>query len=270
MKIEPEIKAIMNKIEEVSAKHGRWESFADWVSCTAISISNAVDGLHYDMREKEYLQIMKKYDDSERRKFVEMFGILQHLLEMHQREGSYKEILGFIYHEMNLNNENAGQFFTPWSICRMTGGLVFDQKTKEIAEKDGFISIVEPACGAGVTILGGVEAAARLGINPARILVKATDIDPKCVQMTYVQLSLYGIPAVVSHGNTITQEVWSNWYTPVYFLDSWYWLDETPNKRQCEEMELFRRAANPMYAAIRRMEEGRRENGEHEKTDTNP
>jgi len=159
---------------------------------------------------------------------------------------------------MNLNNENAGQFFTPWSICRMMGGLTFDQKAKTIVEKDGLISLMEPSCGAGVTVLGGVEAAAKLDINPARILVKAQDIDQKCVQMTYVQLSLYAIPAVVSHGNTLTQEVWSNWYTPVYLLDAWYWRDETPNELQCKEMELFKRAADPMYAAIRRMEEGRR------------
>ena len=39
--------------------------------------------------------------------------------------------------------------------------------------------------------------------------------------MTYLQLSLYGIPAVVIHGNTITQEQWSIWYTPIYILDRW-------------------------------------------------
>ena len=32
--------------------------------------------------------------------------------------------------------------------------------------------------------------------------------------MAYIQLSLYGIPAVVIHGNTLTMETWSHWYTP--------------------------------------------------------
>ena len=42
----------------------------------------------------------------------------------------------------------------------------------------------------------------------------ATDIDLKCVHMAYIQLSLYGIPAVIIHGNTLTVEEWSHWFTP--------------------------------------------------------
>lgn len=47
------------------------------------------------------------------------------------------------------------------------------------------------------------------------------DIDIKCVYMAYIQLSLYGIPAVVVHGNSLTVEEWSKWYTPIYLLDGW-------------------------------------------------
>ena len=32
--------------------------------------------------------------------------------------------------------------------------------------------------------------------------------------MTYIQLSLYEIPAMVIHGNTLTMEEWDRWYTP--------------------------------------------------------
>jgi len=39
--------------------------------------------------------------------------------------------------------------------------------------------------------------------------------------MAYVQLSLYGIPAVVIHGNTLTLDEWSHWYTPLYILHGW-------------------------------------------------
>lgn len=51
----------------------------------------------------------------------------------------------------------------------------------------------------------------------------ATDIDLKCVYMCYLQLSLYGIPAVVIHGNTLTLEEWSRWFTPVYIAHGWVW-----------------------------------------------
>ncbi|MBQ3255855.1 MAG: hypothetical protein IJA67_00365 [Oscillospiraceae bacterium] len=45
----------------------------------------------------------------------------------------------------------------------------------------------------------------------------ATDIDLKCVHMVYIQLSLYGNPAVIIHGNALTVEEWSHWFTPAMF-----------------------------------------------------
>ena len=56
-----------------------------------------------------------------------------------------------------------------------------------------------------------------------QLVVLATDIDLKCVYMCYLQLSLYGIPAVVIHGNTLTLEEWSRWFTPVYIAHGWAW-----------------------------------------------
>jgi hypothetical protein len=35
--------------------------------------------------------------------------------------------------------------------------------------------------------------------------------------MTYIQSLLYGIPAIVIHGNSLTSEEWSRWYSPYAF-----------------------------------------------------
>ena len=35
--------------------------------------------------------------------------------------------------------------------------------------------------------------------------------------MAYIQLALYNIPAVIIHGNTLTVEEWSHWFTPALF-----------------------------------------------------
>lgn len=32
-----------------------------------------------------------------------------------------------------------------------------------------------------------------------------------------IQLALYGIPAVIIHGNSLTVEEWSHWFTPALF-----------------------------------------------------
>lgn len=266
MRIEPEIKNIMKKIEQLSSRHGYWETFSDWISCMALAISNVVDGIHYEIREKEYLQIIKKYSSSEQEQFAQMFAMLQQVIEKRQIEGSYEEILGFIHHDMKLNNENVGQFFTPWSICQMMGRVTVDQSAKETVKEKGFVSLAEPSCGAGATILGCIEALAKIGVHPGQALVKGTDIDLRCVQMTYVQLSLYAVPAVIKHGNTLSMNEWSNWYTPAYMLGAWYWKDDViDGQRQYQEIEIFKRVSNPLYAAIRTIEEGNLERKTPEK-----
>lgn len=53
------------------------------------------------------------------------------------------------------------------------------------------------------------------------LLVEAIDISEICVYMTYIQLSLYGIPAVVYCGDTLTLEMRLKMETPLYYLQQW-------------------------------------------------
>lgn len=53
------------------------------------------------------------------------------------------------------------------------------------------------------------------------LLVIANDISDVCVYMTYIQLALYGIPAIVSCGNALTQEIRFKMETPLYFMQYW-------------------------------------------------
>ena len=73
-------------------------------------------------------------------------------------------------------------------------------------------------------VLGFARAMLEAELNYCfQLFVLATDIDIKCVHMTYLQLSLYGIPAAVTHGNALTLEEWSRWETPVYIMHGWKW-----------------------------------------------
>jgi hypothetical protein len=58
------------------------------------------------------------------------------------------------------------------------------------------------------------------------MVVTAVDVDLKCVYMTYLQLALYGIPALVICGDTLLAKEYSRWHTPVYILDGWQWKQE--------------------------------------------
>jgi hypothetical protein len=73
--------------------------------------------------------------------------------------------------------------------------------------------------------------------------------------MTYLQLALYGVPAVVVHGNFLTAEEFSRWYTPVYLMNNWIWRQSCGiSNKFCVEDELIKRALEPTYAALREIE----------------
>ena len=129
------------------------------------------------------------------------------------------DVLGPLFHDLELHNKYKGQFFTPQSVCDMMSLISFD---KNLVHEKGYINLYEPCCGSGAMIFGFAKAMAENELNYChQLVVTATDIDLKCVYMCYLQLSLYGIPAVVIHGDTLTLEEWSHWYTPVYVMNSW-------------------------------------------------
>jgi hypothetical protein len=71
-------------------------------------------------------------------------------------------------------------------------------------------------------VLGLAKAMQIKKFNPQQqLVVTGVDIDIKCVNMAYLQLSLFGIPAVIIHGNSLTCEEWSVWRTPAYILGLW-------------------------------------------------
>jgi hypothetical protein len=54
-----------------------------------------------------------------------------------------------------------------------------------------------------------------------QVHVIATDLDPRCAHMAYVQLSMLHIPALVQVGNSITREVKDVWRTPAHVEGDW-------------------------------------------------
>ena len=87
--------------------------------------------------------------------------------------------------------------------------------SEELSAKDGPITINEPTCGSGTMVIGAIWAMQHHGFDYRHnTFFVAQDIDIRCVWMAYIQLSLYGIPAMIIHGNTLTMQEWDRWYTP--------------------------------------------------------
>lgn len=204
-------------IHQLSYRHSTNKIFADFVEMSAIALSNATDKTQFEPREKRYMEIVKHYTPEELKEFPTLLGMLVNHLEKVPQD-----VLGEVFHTLELHNERKGQFFTPFPICRMMAKMIIGSSPQEISNQHGFITISEPACGTGAMIIAAVQELKDNGINYQQAVhVTAVDLDLTCVHAAYVQFSLLHIPAVVVHGNTLSLEEFSHWYTPAHVLGLW-------------------------------------------------
>ena len=222
--------ALVKMIRSLSYARHTHEVFSDFIELSALSISNAVDKVHYEKREARYLDIVGKYKKEEVALFPQMFGELVLCYE-ERIAGSFNEetglprggladVLGSLYMMFELGNERTGQFFTPFEVSKLMA-MVLVGDGAEVRQK-GFLRLNEPACGAGGMVIAYADALLDAGINYQNSMhAICVDIDPRCVHMAYLQLSLLHIPGVVVHGNALSLEEWGHWYTPAHILGGW-------------------------------------------------
>lgn len=213
-------KSFQENFDKLSIKYGKYAVFSDFVEMCAISIYNAF--AKNEKMEKVYLNTINSYEKEDQKLFPKMFG---NLIMMYQTADDIIDILGPIYEHENLGNPHIGQFFTPSHIAELMAKIsINDNKTNlenSIKEK-GFITMCEPTCGSGVMIIALAKVLLSKEMNyQEKLLVTANDISDICVYMTYIQLALYGIPAIVYCGNALTGEIKFKMETPLYFLQYW-------------------------------------------------
>lgn len=211
---------------ELTYRWTPWEVWKDFVFVFACALSNPVDKLHYEEREALYLQTIQKYNKQEQSFFPQLAAEVVNALE----ENPEQDFLGKLFMELNLGNDSCGQFFTPYHVCEVMAKISIGDVLPQIEER-GYITINDPACGAGATLIAGIhEVRKRLDgkLNwQNHILVAAQDVDYTVAMMCYIQLSLLGAAGYIKVGNTLTEPMSSNdtlesyWFTPMYFSSVW-------------------------------------------------
>jgi len=223
---------IVKVFNRFSGKYSRWELWSDFITLTACTISNAVDVSHREKREKLYMTVAGKYTKQELDRFAE---ILARLVDAYDSDPD-QDLLGELYMALELGNDNNGQFFTPYDICRCMAAMNLDNASLGIQGK-GWISVNDPAVGAGALLIAFANECHRRDINyQQHVLFTAQDIDMITALMCYIQISLLGCPGYVYVGNTLTdpcQALDSRgliprpsdklWYTPMYFAPVWHY-----------------------------------------------
>lgn len=208
-----------------------WQVWSDLMSAISCAISNAVDKNpeHYESREKEYAQCIKHLGS------VEAPARILNNIVMALEKNPDQDFLGKMYMNLNLGNHWRGQFFTPYSVCKMMSQMTVGDVDRQI-EEQGYISICDPACGAGATLIAAANTLKKSKYNfQNHVIFVGQDVDRVVAQMCYIQLSLLGCAGYICVGNTITNpltgpalfprenEGQEMWYMPMFQSDVWQW-----------------------------------------------
>lgn len=206
-----------------------WQVWADVVFLIATSISNICDcGQRKKDREQAYMDMIKNYSEKERQIIVEIFAAITKALDYNPNQ----DLLGQLFMELNLGNERNGQFFTPYSVCKLMAGITSGEEIKSKIADKGYVVVNDCACGGGATLIAYANKMYEMDINyQTDCMFVAQDIDYTTALMCYIQLSLLGCPGYIKIGDTLCDPLtdsWmevelgsSVWLTPMFYTDVW-------------------------------------------------
>ena len=236
-------KNIVKLMDRICGRYSRWEIWQDFIVMAAISIANVFGGPHIKSREQMYLDRAGKYTKDELAVFPDLLTEVVAEMDMEPDQ----DFLGELFMSLGLGNEWKGQFFTPYDVSRVMSAMTFGKDFEEKIQRAGWVSVSDPACGAGALLIAFANECRRKDINyQTSVLFVAQDIDYLAGMMCYIQLSLLGCPGYVVIDDTIAHPSTSYdrrglipkdgsnvWYTPMYYRDIWNW------RRAGAKMELL-------------------------------
>ncbi|RCK34590.1 strawberry notch C-terminal domain-containing protein [Thalassospira xiamenensis] len=217
---EMQVRRLIEGADPSRSPYQKWDDFLTLASCAyrGQSMPKASDA--WRENESRYLDVVDRYRKNSRLEDIRNAypEALGHLVLAAQKSGD--DTLGKLHQEIDPNH-HLGQYFTPYPVARlmaeMTSNPVSETGMRTLEEGRGYIDVHDPACGAGVMALAQIDAYRDQNIDPSQHLrVHLTDLDHRAADMAYINMAVRNIPAVVTHGNSLTQEVFSRHMTPAY------------------------------------------------------
>lgn len=205
-------------IEYISrSRFDRTEVFSDFVRLVACALA-------CQTRETEYLQIARRYEREELEQFAQAMGDLVTEME----ENPFTDVLG-VYYCMEITSKWArdcrGEFYTPPAISKAMAAMLFDRD--KVIEEGRALDCHEPACGSGGMILAVSEIMAPDHVDMLRWT--AWDVSRTGCDMCYINTTLWGIPATIVWGNTLTLETHATYHNVHYFRVGQHLIDKWRN-----------------------------------------
>lgn len=217
-----ELKKNFNDIfSQLDRSKSRFQVFSDFITCSAIAYQNysvPSRASYSEKLESEYLVIVGKYPKEDVYQFPVLLNIIVELLESY---GEPHDVIGDMYMSFDFGSKHNAQHFTPIEISNLMAEIA-DESVTELIQKKGYITVSDPACGAGSTLLAKVRKVIEKGFNPAKTLyVEGVDIDRLCALMCFIQMTLWNVPARIFVGDTLKNSKREVWITSAYMRENW-------------------------------------------------
>jgi type I restriction-modification system DNA methylase subunit len=197
--------------DELSRKRSRGQLFSDFLEIASTTLHQLP--YHSDELEKDedfekieakYFEAIKGYSNEELSLFSQMFALVLTGVTLQS------DFVGELFMDLEISNDKVGQFFTPFVISRFNAKITMGDVAPQVKKK-GQITISDPASGAGGMLIAAADEIDNQGFDPRMIACfDAIDISRDCFNMSYIQLSILGLQAVVHHGNTLSMEIWES------------------------------------------------------------
>ena len=223
---EKDFEAIMDKL---CYTRQRWEAWEGLIEAIACSISNSTErnSERRERREKQFSSAIARIGGAELA--AKAMGCIVGALE----DNPDQDFLGDMYMRMELGNHYHGQFFTPYNLCEMTSMSLL-KDAGDMLERNGWLSVCDPAIGGGAMLIAAANNLKRMGINyQESVIFVGQDIDRIVGMMAYIQLSLLGCPGYICIADTLRNPLTGPllspedrpdqefWYMPFFFTDVW-------------------------------------------------
>lgn len=192
----------MSSLREVSkGRRDLLETFRSFCKMAACAVSAG-------QREAEYLEEAKRWIAEELSGFSECLAELTEEME----KQPFRDLLGPIYMEIGSKSSKNGngEFYTPQEVAKLMVKMTIG---KDSVPLDRPMTLQEPACGSGGIVLMVAEHLVDLGYTPLNMQVTCIDVSRLACDMCFINLTLWGIPATVVHGNALSLETWGQWQT---------------------------------------------------------
>lgn len=222
------IKDFIAKLNSLDHSKSVATVFDDFLTLSCCSLAQTI--YRSDNLEQKYLSIIKTYTKEQAEDFSKLLALLVLGLEQEPQD-----FLGQVFMSLNLGSAVNGQYFTPDSVCKFMAEINFAETlNSKTLQKNDLITLSEPCSGSGAMIIAFAETMKKYDYNyQKQLFVEAIDISEMCFKMTYIQLSLLGIPAKVLLGDTLAMKFKECLYTPFYYLSGIDWkLKQQEQKKE--------------------------------------